>query len=85
VSVVDALLLKHPEPQFPPESALPCFDSLPYLEESEITAAHVQTVVACCLKGRAGTGGCDSRHWRDVLLRFGPASSHLRETVAGLC
>ena len=28
---------------------------------------------------------CDSRHWRDVLLRFGPASGHLRETVTGLC
>jgi len=31
--VVDALLLKHPEPQFPPESAPPCCDSLPYLED----------------------------------------------------
>jgi len=67
MSAVDALLLKHPEPQLPPESALPCCDNLPYLEESDIIAAHVWTV-ACHLQGGAGPGGCDSRHWRDVLL-----------------
>ena len=67
MSVVDALQLKHPEPRIPPESALPCCDDLPYLENSEITAAHVQTVT-CRLQGGAGPGGCDSRHWKDVLL-----------------
>ena len=67
MSVVDALRLKHPEPQIPPESVLPCCDSLSYLEDSEITAAHVQTV-AYHLQGGAGPGGCDSRHWKDVLL-----------------
>ena len=73
MSVVDALQLKHPEPQIPPESVLPCCDGLPYLEDSEITAAHVRTV-ACRLQGGAGPGGCDSRHWKDVLLRFGSAT-----------
>jgi len=29
MSVVDTFLLKHPEPLFPPESVLPCCDSLP--------------------------------------------------------
>ena len=84
MSVMDALKLKHPESQIPPESALPCCDSLPYFEDSEITAAHVRTV-ACRLQGGAGPGGCDSKHWKDVLLRFGSASGHLRETIAGFC
>ena len=84
MSVIDALKLKHPESQIPPESALPCCDSLPYFEDSEITVAHVQTV-ACRLQGGAGPGGCDSKHWKDVLLRFGSASRHLRETIAGFC
>ena len=84
VSVVDALRLKHPEPQIPPESIFPCCDGLPYLKDSEITAAHVQTV-AWHLQGGAGPGGCDLRHWKDVLLRFGSTSGHLRETIAGFC
>ena len=41
MSVMDALKLKHPESQIPPESVLPCCDSLPYFEDLEITAAHV--------------------------------------------
>ena len=54
--------------------------SLPYLEDSDITAAHVQTV-ACRLQEGAGSGGCNPRHWKDVLLRFGSASGHLREML----
>ena len=58
-TVMDALKLKHPGLQIPPESVLPCCDNLPYFEDSEITAAHVR-MVACRLQGGAGPVGCDS-------------------------
>ena len=73
MSIVDALKLKYPEPQILPESTLPCCDSLPYFVDADITAAHVQTVT-CHLLGGAGPGGCNSRHWKDVLLCFGSVS-----------
>ena len=36
------------------------------------------------IQGGAGPGGCDARHWQDVLLRYGAYSSCLRDTVAAL-
>jgi len=75
-SVVRALQSKHPEPSIPPCDAIPSCEQLPYLENLEITAAHVQ--------GGAGPRGCNSAHWRDVLLQHGSSSVHLREAVAAL-
>ena len=83
-SVVDALKSKHPEPQVPPDSALPHSETFPFMEDVEITAAHVQ-FVAGRLQGGACPGGCQSVHWRDALLRHGSASARLREAVASLC
>ena len=83
-TVLDVLHLKHPDPGIPPASILPSFDNLPYLEDVEITGAHIQSV-ACHLQGGAGPGGCDVSHWRDVLLRFGSSSARLRDTVAAVC
>ena len=83
-TVLDVLRLKHPDPSIPPASILPSFDNLPYLEDVEVTGAHIQSV-ACHLQGGAGPGGCDASHWRDVLLRFGSSSARLRDTVAAVC
>ena len=49
-TVLDVLRLKHPDPSIPPASVLPSFDNLPYLEDVEITGAHIQSV-ACQLQG----------------------------------
>ena len=54
------------------------------MEDSEITSAHIQSV-AHQLQGGAGPGGCDSSHWRDILLCYGASSAHLRDSVAALC
>ena len=45
-SVVTVLQLKHPDPLIPPETAVPSFDDLPGLENSEITAANVQFIAS---------------------------------------
>ena len=37
------------------------------------------------MQGGADPGVCDSQHWKDVLLRFGSVSGHLREIIAGFC
>ena len=37
IPVKDALLLKHPEPHFPPALDLPCCDALPLFEDMEIS------------------------------------------------
>ena len=49
-TVLDVLRFKHPHPSIPPASILPFFDNLPYLEDVEITGAHIQSV-ACQLQG----------------------------------
>ena len=54
-TVLDVLRLKHPDPSIPPASILPSLDNLPYLEDVEVTGAHIQSV-ACQLQG-----GCWSR------------------------
>ena len=61
MSVFDALRSKHPEPQLPKDCAIPSFDTLPCLEDSKITSAHIQSV-AYQLQGGAGPGGCDCSH-----------------------
>lgn len=66
-SVVKALLAKYPEPRIPSDSVFPSCEDLPYFEDSEITATHVR-IVASCIQGGAGPGGCQSMHWREVLL-----------------
>ena len=54
---------------------------MPYFEDSEITGSHILSI-AHQLQGGAGPGGCDASHWRDVLLRYGTSSAHLRDSVA---
>jgi len=66
-SVVSALQAKHPDPQIPPDSVLNNCDNLPYLEDTENTAAYVQ-FIASCIQGGAG---CQSVHWRDALIAAG--------------
>jgi len=68
----------------PNDFAVPSLDNLPCLEDSEITSAHIQSV-AHQLQGGAGPGGCDSSHWRDILLRYGASSARLRDSIAALC
>ena len=84
MSVFDALRYKHPEPRIPKDCAIPSFDTLPCLEDSEITSAHIQSVAYQLQRG-AGPGGCDSSHWRDILLCYGASSAHLRDSDAALC
>ena len=83
-TVLDMLHLKHPDPSIAPASILPSFDNLPYLEDVEITGAHIQSV-ACQLQGGAGPGVCDASHQRDILLQFGGSSARLLDTVAAVC
>ena len=84
MTVLEVLGLKHPDPCTPPDWVLPSMDNLPYFEDSEITGSHILSI-AHQLQGGAGPGGCDASHWRDVLLRYGTSSAHLRDSVAGLC
>ena len=66
-SVVETLKSKHPEPKIPSDDSIPCWENLPYFEDTEITAAHVQ-FVAGRLQGQAGPGGYQSAHWQDAFL-----------------
>lgn len=79
-SVVQALLAKHPKPGIPSDSVLSSCEDLLYFEDSEITATHVQ-IVASRIQGGAGRGGCQSTHWREVLLQHHPSSSWLQPTA----
>lgn len=58
-------------------------DSLPLLEDIEITDSHI-LFVAHRVQGGAVPGGCDPSHWRDVLLRFGEYNSRLHDSVGTL-
>ena len=81
-TVMDILRQKHPPPSSDFVSLLKC-DPLPQLEDVEITGSHI-LCSARRIQGGAGPGGCDSCHWRDVLLRYGAHSARLRDAVAAL-
>uniref|UniRef100_A0A1X7SXQ2 Reverse transcriptase domain-containing protein n=1 Tax=Amphimedon queenslandica TaxID=400682 RepID=A0A1X7SXQ2_AMPQE len=83
IKVVDALKLKHPEAQLPCSSTLLLDTELPPFEDIDITGSHVATA-AHRIQGSGGPGGCESSHWKDVLLRYGPHSSRCRDAVASL-
>ena len=84
MTILEALSLKHPDPCAPPDWILPAMDNLPLFEDSEITGSHILSI-AHQIQGGAGPGGCDASHWRDTLLRYGSSSTHLCDSVAGLC
>ena len=83
MTVMEALKLKHPEPQYPPESALIKRDTLPPRMDLMVTGAHVHSA-ASRIQGSAGPSGTDASHWQDVLLRYGAHSDRLRDSVATL-
>ena len=83
-TVLDVLHLKHPDPDVPPTSILPSLDNLLYLEDVEITGAHIQSTI-CQLQCGADLGGCDASHQRDILLLFGDSGARLCDTVAAVC
>ena len=62
VTVMDILHQKHPAAQTPKASALVMCDTLPLLEDVEITDSHILLVVHC-VQGGAGPGHCDAGHW----------------------
>lgn len=68
INVMDALRLKHPCAKQPHSSTLMDSD-LPPFEDIDVTGSHVETI-AHRIQGSGGPGGCDSSHWRDVLIRF---------------
>ena len=68
-TVMDILCQKHPAPSYDFLSLLKC-EPLPHLEDVEITGSQV-LCSACRIQGGAGPGGCDSCHWRDILLCYG--------------
>ena len=82
-TVMDALRQKHPPPCPPNSSSLLRYDSLPQVEDVEITGGHILHA-ARRIQGGAGAGGCDTCHWHDALLRYGGHSVHLRDAVATL-
>uniref|UniRef100_A0A1X7TSE9 Uncharacterized protein n=1 Tax=Amphimedon queenslandica TaxID=400682 RepID=A0A1X7TSE9_AMPQE len=81
-SVLDVLKSKHPKAQQPCSSTLLDSD-LPSFEDIDDTGSHVATI-AHRTQGSGGPGGCDSSHWRDVLLQYGSCSSRCRDAVASL-
>ena len=81
--VIKILHKKHPNPTIPPSSVLLKCDSLPLLEDAEITGNLIQRT-ATLIQGSTGPGGCDASHWQDVLLQYGAHSERLREQVAAL-
>ena len=83
VTVMEALRLKHPNPQNPLKTSLMECDELPLLENIEITSNHILHV-AGKIRGSAGPGSLDASHWQDALLRYGAHSERLREAVAAL-
>lgn len=83
VPVTEALKQKHPHSHPPHSSTLLEPSSLPLLEDIEVTGNHV-SLIAHCIKGSAGPGGCDSSHWQDALLCFGLHSRKLCDAVATL-
>ena len=83
MSVVNALKLKHPTSHPPHSSTLLNPPQLPLLEDVEVTGAHIG-LTAHRIQGSTGLGGCDSTHWQDILLRFGPHSQRLRDSIADL-
>ena len=58
-------------------------DTLPLLEDDEITDSHILFVVHR-VQGGPGPGRCDAGHWMNVLLRFGAHNSRLCNAVAAL-
>ena len=84
VTVLEVLGLKHPDLFTPPDWVLPSPDNLPYSEDSKIIGSHILSIADQFQRG-TGPDGCDASHWRDVLLRYGNSSTHLRDSVAGLC
>ena len=58
--------------------------NFPLFEDSEITWSLILST-AHQLQGGAGPSGCDASHWRDILLRYGFSSTHLHDSVTGLC
>ena len=80
-TVFDILQEKHPpQKHADPRAFIQC-EELPLLEDVDITSSHIEQV-ARRLFGSAGPSGTDSEQWRSFLLRFGNASSRLREAVA---
>ena len=73
ISVVEALHLKHPNPQNPSRTSLVERDELPFLDDIEITSNHILHI-AGKIQGGAGPGGSDTSHWQDALLRYGAHS-----------
>ena len=82
-TVLEVLRRKHP-PQFlpSPDTFLP-ENELPLLVDVNLTAGHIEKA-AHRLKGSAGPSGMDAEQWRNLLLRYGPHSTRLREAAAAL-
>ena len=53
MSVLNLLHSKHPEPQIPKDCAIPSLDTLPCLEDMEITSAYIQSVAHQLQEGAA--------------------------------
>ena len=83
MSIVNALKLKHPTSHPPHSSTLLNPSQLPLLEDVEVMDGHIG-LTAHRIQGSAGPGGCDSTHCQDILLRFGPRSQRLRDSIADL-
>ena len=80
--VWEVLSEKHPPAREPPSSAFLQYPHNP-LGHVDIGSEVVERV-ATRIQGSAGPTGADSAAWQSWLLRFGPASSNLREQFAAL-
>ena len=78
-TVIDILKSKHPKPQLPFSSALLKVNSLPYIEDVEVTGRHIDHVTHT-IQGGPEPGSYDSTHWQDILVRFCGHSDRL-----GMC
>lgn len=81
--VIDVLKEKHPDPVEPDPTLFTLPDGFD-VQQVDITNGTVEKV-ARKIHGGGGPGGSNAEQWTDFLLRFGQASSRLRDVVASLC
>lgn len=82
-SVFQILEEKHPNQAPPIVSDFDQTTVLPHLVNVDITSSHIEKV-ARSISGGAGPSGTDADQWKTMLLRFGPHSFKLRESIAAL-
>ena len=81
--VAEVLESKHPVPMDTKSEDLQGFETVPEMLDIEITEETV-FAVAKTMQGGAGPGGTDATAWQNWMLRYGGASTQLRQCIGDL-